>query len=151
VTAVRRRKHRTEVKLWLRLLACENLVVARLRRGLREEFGMTLPAFDLLAQIDRPPRGPTMSELSQRLMVSKGHVTDLVERLEGKGLIERRADPSDGRVQRVHLTPEGVALFARMAPAHNRWLAELMGGMAPEKLERLHELLGELKEKIQAV
>lgn len=133
------------LRVWLRLLACENLVEARLRKGLRKTFGVTLPVFDLLAQVERKPDGPTMSELSQRLMVSKGNVTDLVERLEARGLIERRPDPRDGRIQRVYLTEAGHSQFSAMAPAHNGWLDESLGRLDAEKLERLHELLGEMK------
>lgn len=136
---------RLELRLWLRLLASSNLVVARLRRGLKEEFGVTLPAFDLMAQTNRPPLGPTMGELSQRLMVSKGNVTDLVERLEGKGLVVRRVDAGDGRVQHVWLTPEGTDLIERMLPRHAAWLAEAMAGADRAQLERLYDDLGALK------
>jgi DNA-binding MarR family transcriptional regulator len=131
--------------VWLRLLAATNVGVERLRRGLREQFEVTLPAFDLLAQVDRAPAGPTMSELSRRLMVTKGNVTDLVLRVEEKGLVERRPDERDGRVQHVHLTRAGEALLARMLPAHRAWLGELMAGVDAARLAQLHDLLGELK------
>ena len=134
-----------ELRTWLRLLACANEVLATLRRNLRQEFGVTLPVFDALAQIDRAPRGPAMGELSQRLMVSKGSVTDLIERLEARGLSVRRPDPGDGRVQHVHLTAAGQALIDAMLPAHNRWIAEMLGGGPAADLAKLHELLCDLR------
>ncbi len=139
---------RLELKVWLRLLACVSQGVGLLRREIQEGFGATLPTFDLLAQIDRRPRGPTMSELSKRLMVSKGNVTDLVSRLEAKGLIERRSDPTDGRRQRIFLTPAGELLFAQLAPAHNACVAELMAGLDGAALGELYEGLGRLKTAI---
>ena len=136
------------LRVWLRLLAATNVGVERLRRGLREQFEVTLPAFDLLAQVDRAPAGPTMSELSRRLMVTKGNVTDLVLRVEEKGLVERRPDERDGRVQHVHLTRAGEALLARMLPVHHAVLADLMAGVDPSRLSLLHEHLGDLKRAV---
>ncbi len=62
-----------------------------MRNGLRETFDITLPRFDLLAQLDRAPDGMTMGELSDRLMVSNGNVTGLAERLVSEGLVARPA------------------------------------------------------------
>ena len=56
-----------------------------MRRRLRDKFDITLPRFDLMAQLDRAPNGMTLGELSQRMMVSNGNVTGLVERLPSRG------------------------------------------------------------------
>ena len=138
-----------ELRAWLRLVGCANLVTGHLRHRLRREFDMSLPTFDILAQIARPPLGPTMGELSKRLVVSKGSVTDLIERLEGKGVVSRSADPSDGRVQHVHLTAKGQRLLAQTLPAHNAWIKSLMAGMEPASAARLFAALGELKEALR--
>src|SRR3954464_13879359 len=81
---------RLELRLWIRLLTCSNLIDARVRRGLRDAFDTTLPRFDLLAQLDRAPECLTLSALSRRLMVSNGNMTGLVERLAAEGLIEAK-------------------------------------------------------------
>lgn len=138
------------LRVWLRLLGSANLVLTRLRIALRDEFDITLPAFDLLAQVHRAPTGPTMGQLSERLMVSKGNVTDLVERIEAKGLIRREADAGDGRVQHVYLTREGEALVARMLPAHRNWLAEMTAGIDERDLAQLYRLLGIFKTALAA-
>ena len=139
-----------QLRLFLRLLTGTNVVLGRLRRGLRDEFGMTLPAFDLMVQSQRSPSGPTMSELSRRLMVTKGNVSALVERLKARGLVECRSNPSDGRLQHVHLTEAGEALLAPMLPAAQGWLVELMAGMDDAALRRLYELLGVFKATVIA-
>lgn len=139
-----------QVRLWLRLLTSTNVVLGRLRRGLRDEFGVTLPAFDLMVQSQRSPSGPTMSELSRRLMVTKGNVSDLVERLKAKGLVECRPNPSDGRVQHVHLTEAGEAQLAPMLPVARAWVVELMAGMDDAALTQLYELLGAFKASVVA-
>jgi DNA-binding MarR family transcriptional regulator len=137
------------LRLWLRLLACANLVEAPLRSRLREQFdGASLPRFDLMAQLERHPQGLQMRELSRRLMVTGGNVTGLTDKLVAEGLVERRDDPSDGRACTVLLTAEGRRQFRAMARAHETWIVELFGGLAPQQQSTLFELLGELKRSL---
>jgi DNA-binding MarR family transcriptional regulator len=110
--------HKTELRLWLRLLTCTTLIENEVRRRLRDNFDITLPRFDLLAQLDRAPNGMTLGELSQRMMVSNGNVTGLAERLVERGLLDRRAAPNDRRAQIVSLTAEGRRVFRTMARTH---------------------------------
>lgn len=140
----------SETRLWLRLLACCNLVEAELRSRMRAEFGSTLARFDVLNQVARPPEGPTMGELSERLMVTKGNITDVIGRLEAENLVERRRDAVDARVQRVHLTKAGQRSVAKMLPAHNEWLAELMRDVDRRDLKALEELLGRFRSALRA-
>lgn len=140
----------TETRVWLRMLACSNLIESELRNRLREDFGTTLARFDVLAQIARPPAEPTMSELSQRLMVTKGNITDVIGRLEAEQLVVRRRDPADARVMRVHLTPKGRRLVGAMVPAHNAWLAELLREFDRDELRQLDALLGRLRTALRA-
>lgn len=139
---------RLELRAWLRLLTCANMIEADVRRRLRAEFGITLPRFDLMAQLDRASGGLTMGELSRRLMVSGGNVTGLIDRLVTEGLVERRPAPGDRRSQLVRLTAAGKRAFDAMTPAHARWIDELMGGLDRADLEALHALLGRLKHSI---
>ena len=133
------------LRLWLRLLACTNRIEAPLRTRLREQFGGSLPRFDLMAQLDRHASGMKMRELSRRLMVTGGNVTGLTDRLVTEGLVEKRSDSADGRAVTVQLTAEGRRQFRTMARAHEAWVAELMGGLTPAQQTQLFELLGRLK------
>jgi len=137
------------LRLWLRLLACTNLVEAPLRSRLREQFEGSLPRFDLMAQLDRHPKGLKMRELSRRLMVTGGNVTGLTDRLVAEGLVERHEDPADGRAFTVALTSEGKRQFRTMARAHEGWVVELFGGLAPVQQAQLFALLGELKTSLK--
>ncbi len=133
------------LRLWLRLLACTNLVEAPLRTRLREQFEGSLPRFDLMAQLDRHPGGLKMRELSRRLMVTGGNVTGLTDRLVAEGLVERRDDPGDGRAYTVQLTAAGQRQFRAMARAHEAWVVELFGGLSAAQQAQLFDLLGQLK------
>ncbi|MED5621376.1 MarR family winged helix-turn-helix transcriptional regulator [Ideonella sp. BN130291] len=136
------------LRLWLRLLACTNLIEAPLRTRLRTQFDGSLPRFDLMAQLDRHPDGLKMRELSRRLMVTGGNITGLTDKLVAEGLVERRDDPSDRRAYTVRLTAEGKRQFRTMARAHEGWVVDLLGGLAPAQQAALFDLLGELKRSL---
>ena len=75
-----------------------------MRQNLQAQFETTLPRFDLMAQLERAPKGLKMSELSQRMMVTGGNVTGITDGLEKEGLVVREVDAADRRVFRVRLT-----------------------------------------------
>jgi DNA-binding MarR family transcriptional regulator len=137
--------HEAELRLWLRLLTCTTLIEGEVRRRLRHTFDVTLPRFDLLAQLDKTPNGMTLGELSQRMMVSNGNVTGLAERLVEQGLLDRRASPTDRRAQIVSLTIEGRRAFRAMARTHEDWIADIFAGLAPDDIEALMRLLAKTK------
>ncbi len=137
--------HKTELRLWLRLLTCTTLIENEVRRRLRDQFDITLPRFDLLAQLDRTPNGMTLGELSQRMMVSNGNVTGLAERLVEQGLLDRRAAPKDRRAQIVSLTAEGRRVFRQMARTHEDWIAEIFAGLDTADIDALMNLLAKTK------
>jgi DNA-binding MarR family transcriptional regulator len=137
--------HESELRLWLRLLTCTTLIEGEIRRRLRQDFDVTLPRFDLMAQLDKSPGGMTLGELSQRMMVSNGNVTGLSERLVALGLLDRRQSPSDRRAQLVSLTAEGRRAFRTMARAHEGWIAAFFANLGPADVEALMRLLARTK------
>jgi DNA-binding MarR family transcriptional regulator len=142
--------HVAELRLWLRLLTCANLIGAEIRRRLRKEFGTTLPRFDLMAQLERAHDGMSLNELSRRMMVTNGNVTGLVERLLAEGLVDRRPAPNDRRAQTVRLTPKGQRYFQRMAQAHGEWLAAMLAGLGEAEIEQMMRLLARTKSSARA-
>ena len=142
--------HGNEIRLWLRLLTCTTLIEGEVRSRLRERFDVTLPRFDLMAQLDKAPGGMTLGELSKRMMVSNGNVTGLSERLVALGLLDRRQSRSDRRAQLVSLTPEGRRAFRAMARAHEGWIAEIFSQLAPGDIEALMRLLARTKASARA-
>lgn len=137
--------HEAELRLWLRLLTCTTLIEGEIRRRLRDAYDITLPRFDLMAQLDKAPGGMTLGELSQRMMVSNGNVTGLAERLVQQGLLDRRPSPTDRRAQIVSLTAEGRRSFRAMARTHEDWIAEIFGALTAEDVEQLMRLLAKTK------
>ena len=82
------------LRLWLRIVSCTQMVEQEIRTMLRDKFDTTLPRFELLSALDRVPDGLSMGELSSWLMVTKGNVTGIAERLSEDGFIKRNPTPS---------------------------------------------------------
>jgi DNA-binding MarR family transcriptional regulator len=142
--------HHDSLRVWLRLLACSNSISIIVRQRLQEKFSVTLPRFDLLAQLERAPRGLKMGEITRRLMVTGGNVTGIVDALEGEGLVIRMASAEDRRAFRVKLTPAGVKQFKRMAAEHERWIIDLFARLSARQKQQLVALLAVLKNSIAA-
>lgn len=141
--------HKDELRLWLRMLACTTLIEREVRRRLHERFAVTLPRFDLMAQLDRAGKGMTLGELSRRMMVTNGNVTGLVERLVEEGLLSRRQAQEDRRAHIVRLTEKGRRQFRKMANVHEQWIADLFTGLSKDEVEKLLLLLGKAKASAQ--
>ncbi|HEU0229815.1 MAG TPA: MarR family transcriptional regulator [Burkholderiaceae bacterium] len=134
-----------DLRLWLRLLTCSNLIEGTIRSRLRTEFSTTLPRFDLMAQLLRAPDGMKMSDLSQHMMVTNGNITGITDQLEKEGLVERVKVATDRRSSLIRLTTKGKRTFRKMAQAHEAWIQSLFSGLSDTSRKALYDALGELK------
>ena len=139
-------EHPEELRLWLRLLTCTQLIEKQVRNELREQFGTTLPRFDLMSQLERAPDGLKMNELSRRMMVTGGNVTGITDQLVAEGLVERGDVEGDRRAWRVRLTARGRRLFNDMAQQHEAWIVDAFAALNAKEIAQLHKLLGKVKQ-----
>jgi len=139
-------EHPDELRLWLRLLTCTQLIEKQVRNELREQFATTLPRFDLMSQLERAPEGLKMNELSRRMMVTGGNVTGITDQLVTEGLVERVDVAGDRRAWRVRLTALGRKLFNDMAQQHEAWICDAFASLSPKEINQLHKLLGKVKQ-----
>jgi len=138
------------LRLWLRLLSCTVRIENKIRLRLRREFNMTLPRFEVMAQLERSSDGLRMNEISRRLMVSGGNVTGITDQLEREGLVVRTACPGDRRAFTVKLTDTGLRRFREMAARHEQWIIELLGGLGRDEKEAMMNELGKVKTHINS-
>ncbi|HVY48299.1 MAG TPA: MarR family transcriptional regulator [Minicystis sp.] len=130
------------VRVWVRVLALQKRALAALRDELERE--MTMPRFDLLANLMRQD-GQTLASLSRSMLVTAGNLTGLVDRAARDGLVERRADPSDRRAWRVHLTPKGQRAFRDAERRHAHRVAKLFAPLSRTELAALLRLLDKVR------
>ena len=136
---------KTRLRLWLNILRTTRSVENALREEMRVSYDQTLPRFEILAVLERSESGLRMSALSEKLMVSNGNVTGIVERLVQDGLVERMAVPGDKRATLARLTHKGEAVFAEMADVHERWVNELLRTVSDQEASLLIESLTEIR------
>lgn len=106
--------------------------------------------FDVLATLRRstPESGLTAGELNKAAMVTSGAITNRIDRLTAKGLVERVPDPKDRRAIRVHLTTKGRQLVDNLLPLHMANEERLISSLTPEDREALIPLLRTLSESL---
>lgn len=139
------------LRLWLRMVACTQMVEQEIRFMLREKFAMTLPRFELLAALDRVADGITMGELSRWLMVTKGNITGIAERLSEDGFIKRQPTPTDRRSFVVTLTPKGRKLFKEMETEYERLLDDLFAEISIEDFDSFTGVMAKVKDVIETL
>jgi DNA-binding MarR family transcriptional regulator len=137
--------HSVDVSLWVRLLESHNLILGEMRRRLADD--CTMPRFDLHANLLRDD-GQTLAALSRRMLVTAGNLTGLVDRAERDGVVQRKSDPNDRRLSRVHLTPKGRELITSILPAHAAHVSQLVGALDANERRDLRRLLGKLRDAV---
>ena len=124
---------------WLRLMR----VFQKVDRALGDQlgaWGLSVGQFDVLARVGAA-EGIVQQELADSLLVTKGNVCQLLDRMEGRGLILRQRV---GRNNRIFLTEGGRRLFNDVVPAHEALIAERFSALSHAEQDKLHELLREL-------
>jgi DNA-binding MarR family transcriptional regulator len=139
---------RLPLQVHLRLARCRNLMMREMRRSV-ERWDLTMPQFDVLAELARAPEtGFTFVELSRLLLVTSGNLTGIIDRLEADGLVKREAELSDRRVTRMRLTSVGKRRMDEILPLHGADVAQTLSVLPRERLALLNELLGELRDAL---
>jgi MarR family transcriptional regulator, 2-MHQ and catechol-resistance regulon repressor len=110
--------------------------------------GLTPPQFDIVVTLGNTP-GLSFKELGSRTLITKGTLTGVVDRLEGRGLVERLACPEDGRSTLVRLTTEGDRLFRKVFEPHLAFLAPAFESMPECGRKELEKRLKQLREALE--
>jgi MarR family 2-MHQ and catechol resistance regulon transcriptional repressor len=130
------------VRAYVKLMRAQRGVVARLEPALAA-CALTLTQLGVLEAVLH--LGPlTHRELGRKLLTSPGNLTDVVDKLEKRGLVTRVRAEQDRRQVRVELTQAGRALIESTFPRHAADIAHAMGGLSPAELETLGQLLRKL-------
>ena len=137
------------LRLWLRIVSCSQMVEQEVRSMLRDKYESTLPRFELLSALDRVPDGLSMGELSGWLMVTKGNVTGIAERLSEDGFIKRNPTPTDRRSFCVTLTPKGKKIYKVMEEDYEALLDKLFTDVSLDDSDTFTGVLAKVKEAVE--
>lgn len=131
---------------WRLFLRAHAQLTRTLEHELMAEHDLPLASYDVLVQLgEAPGRRLRMTELADRVLLSRSGLTRLVDRLEREGLVERAACPGDARGTHAVLTEAGLARLRGAAGTHLRGVAEhVTDRLTPEELDQLEGLMRRL-------
>lgn len=136
-------RHDPRLATWRTFLRAHARVVRELERELQADQGMALSDYDVLVQLAAADeRRLRMSELAERLLLSRSGATRLVDRLVADGLVERLVCESDRRGQWASLTDAGRDRLRQASPTHLSGVERhFLERFSPEELPALEGML----------
>ena len=125
-------------RVWFRTLRL--MARAQFEIGMRLKYiGLSIPQFDVLSTLTEQ-EGLSQRALAERLYVTKGNVSGLVDRLEQAELVERRDTPGDRRSHGVFLTEKGRAAALKGIAIQNAFIEETLGTIGDRDLSEMDRL-----------
>ncbi|MFI1213492.1 MarR family winged helix-turn-helix transcriptional regulator [Streptomyces sp. NPDC020802] len=114
-------------------------VLDRHYKRLSDEFSVNMAECDMLFTLRRsgPPYTLTAGTFLKAAMVTSGAITNRVDRMEAKGLVERVREGGDRRSVRIRLTEQGKALADEVMAAHLRDYDEILSVLTPDECEQI--------------
>jgi DNA-binding MarR family transcriptional regulator len=109
---------------WRSLLRAHATLMRQLEKELKQQTGLALADYDVLAQLAIADGELRMTDLASRALISRSGMTRRIARLVDEGLVRRSEANADGRGVLVALTNAGAARLAETVPAHARGIAE---------------------------
>lgn len=127
---------------WRTFLRAHSVVLRRLEGDLVGAHDLPMPSYDVLVQLSEAPgRALRMTELAERVLLSRSGLTRLVDRLVRDGLVERQACPEDARGTLAVLTTAGLERLRGAWPTHLRGVASYLDRLDPSEVETFTTLL----------
>ncbi|HSU12843.1 MarR family transcriptional regulator [Longimicrobium sp.] len=127
------------LRLWIALARAHNAIATQAAADVARH-GLTVAEFGVLEALYH--KGPMLlNEVQRRILVSSGGITYLVDRLEKRGLAERRDCPGDRRARLAAITPQGEALLASIFPQHAAVIRDAMRGLDADGKRAATDLL----------
>jgi MarR family 2-MHQ and catechol resistance regulon transcriptional repressor len=127
------------LRVWIAVARANN-AIGELASADVARHGLTIAEFGVLEALYH--KGPMLlNEVQRRILVSSGGITYLVDRLEKRGLVERRDCPGDRRARLAALTPEGQALVSAIFPQHAEMIRRALSGLDDAEKQEAVRLL----------
>jgi len=127
------------IRVWFRFLRLESRIRSAVAEHLRA-IDLSVPQCDVLTTLTEA-EGISQQELAQRLYVTKGNISGLLDRLARAGLVERRSIAADRRQYAVYLTASGRAAAERAIALQHEVIAATLGRLPAENLAQFETLL----------
>ena len=133
---------------WGALLQVHAALVPRLDRRLRQRAALPLGWYDVLLELQAAPNSQlTMTQLTERVVLSRTRVSRVVDELVAEGYVRREANVKDARSAFAVLTDEGLGAFRKAAPIYLEAISqEFARDLSQRDLRALVDILGRVRE-----
>ncbi|MGI8675324.1 MAG: MarR family winged helix-turn-helix transcriptional regulator [Nocardioidaceae bacterium] len=137
-------------RAWRAYISGSTLLFDRLDRDLREQYDLSLPEYEILVRLSEARnRSLRMAELASSMAHSRSRVTHTIGRMQDKGLVERRACPTDRRGVIASLTDQGWNALVEAAPMHVRGVREHLVDIAdPDDLAAVGRVFAQVGDRL---
>ena len=129
---------------WTSIVGAYKMVHVLMNQQL-SEIGLTFPQYRVIRALGRSGVMP-MNKIGEHMLVTPANITGLVDRLEGRGYVERKGVGTDRRVVRIGLTRKGKSSYQRTSVQHRRLISKIMGVLNRDELLNLTGQLQKVKE-----
>lgn len=129
----------TAMSAWLQLVRVHEKLQHHASSHL-EGYALTPAQYDVLAQLSDAP-GMTQQALAERLMVTKGNVCGLIDRMSERGFVQRKPDPEDRRANLLFVTDLGRDVAEKAIPAYAQFVREHLAVLDESEQRTLEALL----------
>jgi MarR family transcriptional regulator, organic hydroperoxide resistance regulator len=134
-------------RIYFRFIRLQQRVFGEMANTLKPT-GLSIPQFDVLSTLTEQ-QGLSQSDLAQRLYVTKGNVSGLIDRLVGAGLVERRSAPGDRRSNALFLTADGERVAKEGIKLQKAFVNETLGKLPQQDLKHLDGIITSWRDAVR--
>lgn len=137
---------------WRRLMECHAAVLDRLAADLESGQGFGVGWYDVLVHLaEAPGHRLRMSELAEKLLLSRSWLTRRIDQMEAAGLVARRSSREDGRGTYAELTPAGLRAFRSASREHLKSVERhFLSHLTPSEAQTLERMLHRITTEVRA-
>ena len=136
------------LRVWFRFIRLHRRATSAIG-GVLKTIGLSIPQFDLLSTLTER-EGLSQQELAERLYVTKGNVSGLLDRMVEADLVERRSIPGDRRSNALYLTKKGRELAEKGIAAQRAYVQRTLGSLPEQDLVDLERIVLAWRERARA-
>ncbi|MEY4312163.1 MAG: hypothetical protein RLZZ571_933 [Actinomycetota bacterium] len=137
---------------WRAWITASNVLPELLSRELQEEFGLTITDYEILVRLSESPnKTMRMSELAQKSLLSRSRLSHQIDRLEDRGLVNRKNCEDDRRGQNCAMTNKGWDTLVAAAPLHVAGVRKhFVDQLTDSEYEALGKALGKIAKHLDS-
>ena len=136
---IKNRSRDPELLTWYRFVRVMSKIISTMDKSI-SDVNVSRYQFDLIMQIAHED-GINQQTCADRLNVTKGNVTQHLDRLEKQGLVWRQ---KEGRTNCLHLTKAGKEMLASIIPGHDQWVIKILSLLSPDELQQFKSIFRKL-------